>query len=111
MTDAGRLDLDQPALKHRSSGRGQFRLALLRTRLPGSQEQAVGNLRASAEMDPEFLPQPGTLGGGEGRRRGSLDGWAHTRKKGGPAATRKRLRRYERLCPALALHSHLARKH
>ena len=90
IADAPRSDLDQAAIQHGPSRRRQFGLAFLRAGFPGAEKKTVGDLRAGAEVNPEFLAQPSALGEGEGGGR-RLGGWAHAGKKGRPTATRKRL--------------------
>jgi hypothetical protein len=66
IADAPRSDLDQAAINHRPGGRGQFRFAFIRARLPGAEKKTIGDLRAGAEVNPEFLAQPRALGKCEG---------------------------------------------
>src|SRR5271166_5437584 len=78
VADPSRPDLDQTAIEHRQGSWGQLGLALLRAGFPAPEEDAVGDVRWGAEVDTEFLAQPGAFGRGEGQGRGAL---AHRREE------------------------------
>src|SRR5271166_4711301 len=80
IADPSRPDFDQTAVEHGLGGWRQLGLALLRAGFPAPEEDAVGDVRWGAEMDTEFLAQPGAFGWGEGRGRG-LGAGAHRRQE------------------------------
>ena len=69
---------------------GQLWAHHLGTGLTGAEKDTVEDLRAGAEVDPEFLAQPGALGEGvKARRRALLRGVGPWGRKGPPVGAWK----------------------
>jgi hypothetical protein len=64
-------DVDEAAVEHGPGRRWQLGLAFLRTGLPGTEKEPVGDLRGRAEVNTQFLAQPCALGQGEACWAGS----------------------------------------